>query len=209
VFAKNTHSFTGGQNERDFHTVAQSDIDHAATPLITALARSVSGALHGQVTNSEALQALPCTPTVRSDRQAGQEATTVQVTVSETCSAVAYKKNALQAQATARLTTQATHWLCTGYALVGEIHVTLRQATVTHTTPTLVFSCQGVWMYGVTNAQQQLIKSLIAGKTKQQALDTLAHLPGIQQETIGNVGSNTKLPRNPASIYLVILEQLR
>jgi hypothetical protein len=54
-----------------------------------------------------------------------------------------------------------------------------------------------------------LIKSLIAGKTKQQALDTLAHLPGIQQATIGDVESNTNLPRNPASIYLVILEQLR
>jgi hypothetical protein len=63
-------------------------------------------------------------------------------------------------------------------------------------------------VYGVTNAQQRSMKSLIAGKTKQQALDVLAHLPGIVQATIGDVDGNAKLPRNPALIHLVILEQL-
>lgn len=205
VLAKNTQSFTGGQDERDFHTVTQSDIDQAATPLNTTLAQSVQGALHGQVKNSEALQTLPCTPTVQSDHQAGQEAREVKVTVAETCSAVAYNNDALQAQATALLTTRATQQVGAGYTLVGAIHVTLCQATVSHTTPTLVFSCQGVWMYGGTNAQQQLIKNLIAGKTKQQALDALVHLPGIQQARIGDVDDNAKLPRNPGLIHLIIL----
>jgi hypothetical protein len=208
VLAKNTQSFTGGQDERDFHTVSQSDIDHAATPLNTALTRSVSGALQAQVANSEALQTLPCTPTVRSDHLAGQETREVRVTVSETCGAVAFSKDALRAQATAFLTIQATQRLGAGYTLGGEIHLTVRQATVTHTTPTLVFSCQGEWVYSVTNVQQQLIRSLIAGKTNQQALDVLAHLPGIVQATIGDVDGNAKLPSNPTLIHLVILEQL-
>jgi hypothetical protein len=60
-------------------------------------------------------------------------------------------------------------------------------------------------VYGVTNAQQQLIKNLIAGKTKQQALDALAHLPGIQRARIGDVDDNAKLPRNPGLIHLIIL----
>jgi hypothetical protein len=205
VLAKNTQGFIGGQDERDFHTVTQSDIDHAATPMKPILAQSVSGALHGQLTNSEALKTLPCAPTVQSDHQEGQEAREVKVTVAETCSAVAYNNAALQAQATALLTTRATQQVGAGYTLVGAIHVTLRQATVSHTTPTLVFSCQGVWMYGRTNAQQQLIKNLIAGKTKQQALDALAHLPGIQRARIGDVDDNAKLPRNPGLIHLIIL----
>jgi hypothetical protein len=205
VLAKNTQGFTGGQDERDFHTVTQSDIDQAATPMKPILAQSVSGALQGQLTHSEALQTLPCTPTVRSDHQAGQEAREVKVTVAETCSAVTYNNAALQAQATALLTIRATQQVGAGYTLVGAIHVTLRQATVSHTTPSLVFSCQGVWVYGVTNAQQQLIKNLIAGKTEQQALDALAHLPGIQRARIGDVDDNAKLPRNPGLIHLIIL----
>jgi hypothetical protein len=130
VLAKNTQSFTGGQDERDFHTVSQNDIDHAGTPLNTALTRSVSGALQAQVANSESLQTLPCTPTVRSDHLAGQESREVKVTVSETCGAVAYSNDALRAQATALLTFQATQRLGAGYTLGGEIHLTIRQATV-------------------------------------------------------------------------------
>jgi hypothetical protein len=77
-----------------------------------------------------------------------------------------------------------------------------------HRTPSLLFSCQGEWVYGVTNAQQQVLKSLIAGKTKQQALHTLAHLPGIVKAAIGDGDDTTRLPSNPALIHLVILEQL-
>ncbi len=206
VFVKN-NQFTGGQDERDFQTVAKSDIDTTATPLNTAVAQSVTGAFQGQLKTDEQVFILPCRPTVTSDHLPGQEATQINVTVSETCSAVAYNEVALQVQATALLATQATQQGGAGYTLVGAIHVTIRQAIVAHRTPSLVFSCQAEWVYGVTNAQQQLIKSLIAGKTKQQALRTLAHLPGIVKAAIVDIDDTTRLPRNPASIHLEILEQ--
>jgi hypothetical protein len=205
VLAKNTQAFKGGQDERDFLTVTQSDIDTTATTLNPTLIQSMQGALQGQLNNGEQLTALPCIPTVTADHQPGQEAREVKITVTETCSAVAYNKDALQAQATTLLTTQATQKVGPGYTLVGAIHVTLPLAIVVHTTTTLVFTCHGVWVYGVTNAQQQLIKSLIAGKTTQQALHTLAHLPGIVKAAIGDRDDNAKLPRNPALIHLIIL----
>ena len=62
VLAKNTQPWTGGQDERDFHTVAQSDIGRAASPLQKTLAQSVSGAFQGQLKPNEHLYILPCTP---------------------------------------------------------------------------------------------------------------------------------------------------
>src|SRR6266496_126107 len=98
ILAQNTAPFHGGQNERNFQTVAKSDIDTTAAPIKTALAQSMQGALQGQLKSHEQLHILPCTPTVASDHRPGAEATQVNVTVSETCSAVAYNIDAVQAQ---------------------------------------------------------------------------------------------------------------
>jgi hypothetical protein len=71
-----------------------------------------------------------------------------------------------------------------------------------------VFPCQGTWVYALAGAVQEPIKRLIAGKTKQHALDILKHLLGIQRATIEDIGDNTSVPSNPGSIHQVILEQL-
>jgi Baseplate J-like protein len=204
VLAKNTQPWTGGQDERDFHTVAQSDIGRAVSPLKMTLAQSVSGAFQGQLKPNEQLYILPCTPTVLSDHLPGEEATQVHVTVSETCSAVSYDKDTLQAQATAFLSTQAATRLGTGYSLVGDVQVTVKQATVTPQNTPVVFSFNalGTWVYAVNSAEQQRIKSLIAGKTKQEAEQLLASMPGIEQASI-RWGDETKLPKDTESIRVV------
>jgi hypothetical protein len=139
-----------------------------------------------------------------SDHLPGEEATQVHVTVSETCSAVSYDKDTLQAQATAFLSTQAATRLGTGYSLVGDVQVTVKQATVTqHNTPVVLsFNALGTWVYAVKSAEQQRIKSLIAGKTKQEAEQLLASMPGIEQTSI-RWGDNTKLPKNIEYIRVV------
>ncbi len=203
VLAKNTQPWTGGQDERDFHTVAKSDIGAAAMPLKTTLAQSVAGVFQGQLQPNEQLQLLPCALTVTTDHQPGAEATQVHVTVSETCSAVAYDKDALHAQATALLSTQAATKLGTGYSLVGDVQVTVKQVTFTHTTPTLAFSSQGTWVYALAHETQQHIQSLIAGKTKQEALQMLFSLPGIEHVSIA-WADDTKLPKNSKDIHIVL-----
>lgn len=205
VLAKNTTPFYGGKDERDFQTVTTHDINAAAEALKTTLSLSIQGAFQGQLKNGEAFITPTCTPSMSSDHQPGQEATQVHVTVSETCNAVAYDKNALLAKTTALLSSQAMTELGREYSLRGTVHITSIQATGNNA---LAFTCQGTWVYALADAVQAHIKSLITGKTKQEALHTMAHLPGIQQVTIEDLDDHTRVPKNPASIHLVILEQL-
>lgn len=207
VLVKNS-AFHGGQNEREFHTVAQSDIDHAASPLKIAVAHSVAGAFQSQLKADEHVFLLPCTPTVTSDHQVGAEATQVHVTVTQTCSAVAYSSQEVATQATALLSNQAQHHLGIGYSLVGPVHVSVQQATVPrHATVLLSFTAWGTWVYGLSKSAQEQITQLLAGKTTQQAMHLLATLPGVEQATIRftGFGDETRLPKQSTAIHLVFV----
>lgn len=204
VIVKNTTPFDNGQDERDYQTVARQDIDTTALRLKTTLAKSVNGALQGQLTQGEHLQLLPCTPTVTANHHIGQEAPTVKVTLSETCSAVAYNNNELVTKATDLLSHQELHTLGTDYSLIGTVQVTITQATVTRTTSTLIFSCQGTWVYALSQEAQQHIKHLIAGKARQEAIKLLLSLPGIEAATLEGENTTT-LPKSLDAIHLRII----
>ena len=73
--------------------------------------------------------ALPCTPTVTADHRPGDEATQVKVTMSETCSAVAYNQDALQAKVADLLNRQAEKKLGSGYSLLESPQITVTGAT--------------------------------------------------------------------------------
>ncbi len=200
---KNLANFSGGQDARDFQTVTKQDIANAAAPLKTTLAQSMQGALTGQTKSGEALVTPTCTPTITTDHQVGDEATQVKVTVSETCSGIAYNTQELTTKATQLLTTQASKKLGTGYSLLGDVQVTTTTATVTASRPTIAFTCNGVWVYALSNQAQEHIKDLIKGKTTQDALHLLQSLPGIERvSTSWDV--NTKLPKDLSYIHLLI-----
>lgn len=208
VLAVNLTSFRGGQDERDFQTVARSDIATIATPLKTAVTQSVNGAFQGQVQPQEQVDILPCRPTVTSDHQIGQEATQVTVTVSETCRAVAYNSQELAEKATAFLSTQAQQYLGTAYSLFGTAHVSVQAATVTRSSAVILsFSASGTWAYGLSKPAQEQITHLLAGKTAQEALQLLAALPGVEQAAIRfeGFGNDTRLPKQSRLIHLVFV----
>jgi hypothetical protein len=204
VLAVNLAPFHGGQEKRDFQTVTKSDLDTTTETLTSGVAASMQAALQGQVQSGEALVTPSCTPTVSADHRVGEEAVTVKVTVSETCSTVAYDPLALKSQATQLLTMHASKQLSQGYSLLGDIQVTVKQATVTGAHTTLEFLCQGTWVYALDKASQAHMKTLIAGKTKQEALRLLASLPGIERIAM-NWDESTKLPNTPSTIHIVIL----
>ena len=207
VLAKNTIRFTGGQDARDFSTVRQQDIHTAAAQLISTLNRSMHGALLGQLTPQEQLQLLPCRPTKTSDHPIGAEASHVTVSVSETCSAVAYASQELVNKATGFLTRQAKPAMKTGYSSLGDVHVSATQASLTHMPHPLVFltfQAFGTWIYALSHRTQQQIKTLIAGKTKQEALQLLASLPGIESVSI-MWGDDSKLPKDTGYIHITLI----
>ncbi len=210
LFVKNLASFIGGQDERNFQTVAKSDINTAATSLKPTVAQSINGALQGQLKTDEQLYILPCRPTVTSDHSIGQEATQINVTVSQTCSAVAYSSQELETKATALLIHQSATQPGAEYSLFGTVQVSVKQASVSHTTTPLVFlsfSASGTWVYGLSQQAQEQIKHLIAGKTTQEAVQLLAALPGVEQASIRftGFGDATKLPKQSSLIHLAFV----
>ena len=157
LYVKNPASFTGGRDERDFQTVAKSDIDVTASQLKDTLNQSTQGAAH-----------------------------------------------VLDTKATELLISKAFKQPGAGYSLFGTIQVTVNHAIPTHNTPTLVLSIQGLWIYAISNKEQERIKRLIKGRTKQEALHILASLPGIEKASM-NWDDNTKLPRDSRYIHLVLI----
>lgn len=206
VFVKNLSAFSGGQDERDFQTVTKTDIDNTASPLKATLAQSVQGALQGQVKQGEQLQTLPCSPTVTSDHQPGQEATTVKVTASETCSGIAYNAQELTDKVTQLLASQEAKKVGAGYSLLGSPQVTVTQASSQNTKVVVSFNAQSVWVYALSSAQQHHIKAIIAGKNTQTALQLVRSLPGIESASLkfSGFGDATRIPKNLNTIHLMI-----
>ncbi len=164
----------------------------------------MQGALTGQTKSGEALVTPTCTPTISADHQVGDEATQVKVTLTETCSGVAYDTQELESSATQLLTAQALKKLGAGYSLLGDVQVTTTTATVTASHPIIAFSCTGVWVYALSDAAQEHIKDLIKGKTTQDAIRLLQTLPGIERvSTSWDV--NTNLPKDRKNIRLVLI----
>src|SRR6266480_2334475 len=83
IKAVNTNSFYGGQDERNYQTVSNSDITNVATTLKFPLNRSTNAALAAQLEPSEALIPPLCSKTVSPNHHVGDEANQVTVTVSE------------------------------------------------------------------------------------------------------------------------------
>ncbi len=206
IKAVNTNSFYGGQDERNYQTVAKADITKVAATLKSPLNRSLNGAFAAQLAPSEALIPPLCSETVSPNHHVGDEAIQVQVTVSETCTAAAYNSQSLKVKATTLLTTQANKKLA-GYSLFGTPQVIVTQASVTHNLVFLSFKAISTWVYGLSSKAQELIKKEIEGKTTQQAVTLLASSKGIEQVSIQftGFGDDTRLPKNSRYIHFVIL----
>jgi hypothetical protein len=201
--------FQHGQDARDFQKVTKADRDTTVAILQAKVTASMIAALQGQLTAAEQLQMKPCRPSVTADHGVGEEATQLTVTVSETCTAVAYNAQDLTTQATRLLTTQATKKIGSGYMLYGNVQVTVTKATTTtNTTAVLLsFTTQGTYVYQLTTKAQQDIKTLIAGKPRETALRQLVTLPGLSHVSINGVPDDQRIPDDVTHIHILILVQ--
>jgi hypothetical protein len=206
LYVKNLAPFTGGQDERNYMVVTKQDRDSAAATLKAKVAASMTAALQGQLTPTEQLQSMPCFPTITADHGIGDEATQIYVSVSETCTAIAYNTQELAEQATKLLSSQAAKTVGTDYMLYGGVKVSVTQAKTTQPqTIILSFTCQGTYVYQLNGQGQQRIKILIAGKPSTTALRLLSKLPGIHQVSISGIPDNKSLPDDLSHIHLLLL----
>src|SRR5579875_1602856 len=167
--------------------VTQQDIGSAAYSLKASLDQSVPAALRQQVQPSETLVTpILCISTVAPDHKTGEEASHVQVTVSEACRGEVYDTNALHGLLMQTVTQQAGRRLGYGYGLVDDLQTSITQATINTRlkTATLLVKAISTWVYQFGQAQQQQIKLAIRGKSKQEATSLLLHMPGVESVSI-------------------------
>ncbi len=198
--------FHGGQDARTYQTVTQQDIASVVITVNTSLEQSIQAALQTQIQPSETLLTpLSCTSKVTSNHKVGEEAAQVQVTIDETCTGTTYITQALTTLATQRATQDANIRLGTGYTTTG-VQTRITQAyTTNHGNSELEITSVSLWAYPFTQEQQDTIKAMIAGMSKDKATMTLLHLTGVQSVSI-SLKSGTDLPADAQYIHLLFLQ---
>jgi len=208
VKAVNTIPFTGGAAARDYPVVTPSDLTSAEAAIEPTLLTSERAAFNAQAIAGENLTPPLCSHKALADHQVGEEAKAV--TVSDTCSSIAYAADEVDQDARQVETVEAVKRLGTGYSLLGETQVTIRHATITNQargTATLAVTLDATYVYQLSPDETQRLVRLVAGKPKQQAITLLLTQPGIQGVHITVKGGNQTLPQDPRAIQIIVLHQ--
>ena len=208
VLAQNTVAFRGGQNERVYSVVARADIDNIASSLTATLFKVEQAALTSRLSADEALVTPACRPEVTSDHLLGEEATSVKVTVTERCVAVAYKSASLRKEATRAFMQQALRRLGIHYRLIGAMWVQVVRTALRNNQEgiaTISVYIRGTCMYQFSQKELEMIKVSIAGQNQRQARQILLSLPGIQRVEIGGLVENTRLPKSTYGFHMLLL----
>lgn len=207
LYVKNLAAFSGGQDARDFLVVTKHDRDSTVVSLRARVAASMTSALQGQLVPGETLYPQPCTPTITADHAVGDEASHLTVTVSQTCTAISYDSQQLDARATHLLAIQATQTLGTSYLLAGEaqVHVTKVAAMRIASVVALTFTCQGSYVYTFSTRDLQRLVALVAGQPRLTALHLLTNWPGVAHASISGLRDNQPLPPDLTHLQVLII----
>ena len=147
---ENDMAFSGGQNSQTVTTVQQSDIDNAANMLETANTPNPQQVLQAQIrTNEQLINSAQCKPNVSSNHAAGEQATSVTVTVTFTCTGEAYDQSGALTLAQKLLMNQAKGQFGPHYTLQGSIVATVTRAVLTNAgqgTITVTVDTSGTWI---------------------------------------------------------------
>ncbi len=210
VFVSNG-PFHGGQNARSYQTVTQQNINKAVSSIKAGLDQSVQAALSQQVQPNETLVTpVPCISNVTPDHRTGEEASHVQVTVSETCTGEVYDTHALHDLLMRTLFKQVIGQLGKGYGLVGDIQASITKATLNPHRGIAILQVKVIsaWTYQFDQSQQAQIKLALRRKSKEEATSLLLHMPGVRTVSISTRNGDA-LPMNIERIHLnfVILDE--
>ena len=207
---QNYSPFSGGQDPQHYTFVQQQDIDGVAQALTKAnMPANPQQMLQPQLHSNERFIASPqCKQNVTSDHVAGDQAASVTVSVSFTCTGEVYNYNGVQSMASQLLHDQAAADLGSNYLQVGNIATTLTKAMLTDAktgTITLMVAAQGTWVYQFTDAQKQALAKLIAGKKKSEAQTLLSSQTGVVKANVQvSGGDGDTLPTDISKITITV-----
>jgi len=208
VYVQNTVAFTGGQNARTFPMVTAQDVAKVEGMLHPQLIQSIKAAFITDLASGESLVTpFACREDVEGSAGIGQEATSLTLMLTDTCTAVAYHTAELTTLVAQQLMAHAQRQLGTGYTLMGSITpLILNAIPAPGKTNTLLLTVKGTgtWAYQFDEEQMQQMAKAVAGKNTEQATSILLHLPGVSQVELGTSGT---LPADPARIHVLVVEQ--
>jgi hypothetical protein len=172
---RNEALFTNGREARDYKAVAQQDVSNVTSTVQKTLATAFTTAF--PLRPGEQAQPTNCHTTTTANHTVGDEAQTVTLNDSETCSALAYNSQHLTSQATAAFTqTQPA----ANYHIVGNIQTALQSVTP------LFVTISGKWGYTFSPDYEQLLAEKIAGDTPARARKYLLSTGVIVQASVPN-----------------------
>ncbi|HEU5381798.1 MAG TPA: hypothetical protein VFV38_40780 [Ktedonobacteraceae bacterium] len=209
IGVKNPSPFTGGQDGVPNSIIQQRDIDGAANPLVTSLSESTRTALQKDVKSNERVVngSFQCKSQVTHDHNVGDEAQTVNVSVSVNCTEEVYDMAAALQMARSFLQQQAQTDPALGsqYALDGQIVTSVLADSVTsaENQVNLEVNARGLWVYQFNDQLQHNMRQSLISLPKTQALNVLQHQMGVSAAKI-EISSGSIMPDNASNIALVI-----
>jgi hypothetical protein len=173
---KNQTSFTNGRDARTYQAVGQQDIQNLTSTVQKTLDTAFTTAF--PLRSGEEAQPTNCHTTTTANHRIGEEAQTVTLNGSETCSAVAYSQDTVEQRERQLFTTQTAPGK--HYKLVGSL-----TSTIVSLYP-LTVSLTGSWVYALNSDDQQSLAQAIQGETPAQARAYLLKTGVIAQASVPN-----------------------
>jgi VCBS repeat-containing protein len=205
AYISNPQPFSGGVDARDYTYVQQADIDKVANALAAQLMPNTKAKVKQQVNSGELLVQDPsCSPKISSDHQPQDEAASVTVKVSVTCSGLTYRNQQLLDAALQEYNQDGTTHFGKGYNVVGAT-VLSKPTFISGSSGSFSITVNGIWTFQYTDQSQLELKKLIAGKPTSDALQTLHARKDIQNVTVTtNGGFGSAVPSTLSQIKLSI-----
>jgi len=208
VFVQNTAAFTGGQNARTYPMVSYQDVAKVEGILHPQLIANLKAAFLTDLAPGESLVTpFACREDVEGSAGIGDEAMSLTLMLTDTCTTIAYQTQELTTLVTSQLIARARQELGQAYALVGSITPTILNAIPAPGKPNtqlLTVKGTGTWAYQFGEQQIEQMARVVAGKSAAQATTILLRTPGVSQVEVGTSGT---LPADPARIHVLVVEQ--
>jgi hypothetical protein len=201
-------AFTGGQDEKDYTFLQQSDVDGYVNQIKSTLSQQALSGVKGQLKPNEQLAGDPeCTTQSREDQPVGDQGrnvTSANVTVDATCTGLAYDARGAQTLAQDLLQRKASSDLGQAYTLAGTMVTKSTVTDVNDGVVTLQVTVSGTWYYQFNDKQKQMLANQLANKTRVAAQDFLNSFKGIRKAKMTIANDGDSLPNDPGQIRIII-----
>ena len=210
IYIYNSTSFSGGNNGSSYTYISQYDMGNASnagSQLQAAETSKGQSAVSAQVhSNERMLGGVGCSPNKTYNHGAGDRADSVTVSVSVSCSAEVYDQQGARSLAASLL--EKTVKGMSNVALIGQPTTSVtRVSSGSNGTVILKIAATGTDVSTFSTAQKQLLATLIAGATAQEAQDILVNQTGISKAVVTVKGGNGHtLPKDTTRITIVVVQ---